>query len=262
MSVGSGVVTAAFFVMFGLFFLFTLYLQFVRGYAPLRAGLATLPLALALVAIAPRSAALAERLGSGRMMSIGFGLISGGFGLFALIGPTTPYLVLALALILLGAGMSLTAAPATGNIMSAVPPAKAGVGSAVNDTTREVGGALGIAVIGSVGTAVYRSSINLDGLRLPSQVAAAAHESVGAAATLARQVPGGAQLATRAGTAFTHAFNTTSLMAAVMALIASIVVALVFNRRAEQLANGEPSPIGGGPEPEPLSEPTPTPAPA
>lgn len=237
MSVGSAVVTIAFFVMFGLFFLFTMYLQFVRGYSPLSAGLATLPLALALVAIAPRSAALAERVGSGPMMSLGFVFIAAGFGILAVVGPRTPYLVLATALVLLGAGMSLTAAPATGNIMSAVPPAKAGVGSAVNDTTREVGGALGIAVLGSVASAVYRSKFDLDGLQVPAPVAEAAHESIGAAATIADRLPAGAgELAARAGGAFTEAFNVTSAAAAVMALVAALVVAVVFSRRDEDEA--------------------------
>ncbi len=128
MSVGSAVVTVAFFIMFGLFFLFTLYLQFVRGYSPLAAGLSTLPLAFALIAIAPRTATLSEKLGTGKVMASGFVLIAAGFGVLAFIGEGTPYLVLALALVLLGAGMSLTAAPATGSIMSAVPPAKAGCG--------------------------------------------------------------------------------------------------------------------------------------
>jgi DHA2 family multidrug resistance protein-like MFS transporter len=236
MSVGSAVITAAFFVMFGLFFLFTLYLQFVRGYSPLSAGLSTLPLALTLVAIAPRSAALAERLGTGPVMATGFLLISAGFGVFALVQPDTPYLVLALALVLLGAGMSLTAAPATGSIMSAVPQAKAGVGSAVNDTTREVGGALGIAVLGSLSSAVYRSSLDLGGLSLPAPVAEAARESVGAAAGVAASFPGGAELAARAGTAFTDAFARSSLVAAAVTLVAGVVVAAVFGRRAEEAA--------------------------
>ncbi|MGH9179004.1 MAG: DHA2 family efflux MFS transporter permease subunit [Acidimicrobiales bacterium] len=236
MSVGSAVITAAFFVMFGLFFLFTLYLQFVRGYSPLSAGLSTLPLALTLVAVAPRSAALAERLGSGPVIATGFGLISAGFGVLALVQPGTPYLVLALALVLLGAGMSLTAAPATGSIMSAVPQAKAGVGSAVNDTTREVGGALGIAVLGSLSSAVYRSSLDLGGLSVPAPVAEAAKESVGAAASVASSFPGGAELAARAGTAFTDAFATASLVAAALTLVAALVVAAVFTRRAEDAA--------------------------
>lgn len=139
MSVGSGVITVAFFVMFGLFFLFSLYLQFVRGYSPLSAGLATLPMAVMLVAIAPRSAAFAEKHGSGKVMAVGFLFISGGFGVLSFTNSDTSYLVLAIGLVLLGAGLSLTAAPATGSIMNSVPSAKAGVGSAVNDTTREVG---------------------------------------------------------------------------------------------------------------------------
>ena len=240
MSVGSGVVTVAFFVMFGFFFLFTLYLQFVRGYSPLSAGLATLPLAMALVAIAPRSATLADKLGTGPIMAAGFVLVAVAFGVLALVGPDTPYAVLVVTLVLLGAGMSLTAAPATGSIMSAVPHAKAGVGSAVNDTTREVGGALGIAVLGSISSAVYRSSIELDGLPLPPGVREGAEESVGAATFIARQLPeGGDILAARAGEAFTHAFNTTSRVAVGVTLLAALVVAKVFSRSAELAAAGE-----------------------
>jgi EmrB/QacA subfamily drug resistance transporter len=239
MSVGSGVVTVCFFVMFGLFFMFSLYLQFVRSYSPLSAGLATLPLAVTLVAIAPRSAALAERLGTGPVMAGGFVLISAGFGVLATISPTSPYLLLVVALVLLGAGMSLTAAPATGSIMSAVPPAKAGVGSAVNDTTRELGGALGIAVLGSVASAVYRSNIDFDDLNLPAPVLDAASESIGAATVISGGVPGGGELAARAGAAFTDAFNVTSGVAAALALAAAAAVALAFSRRTERAAAGE-----------------------
>lgn len=249
MSVGSAVVTTAFFVMFGLFFLFTMYLQFVRGYSPLHAGLATLPMALTLVGVAPRSAALAERIGTGPVMALGFVLAGGGFAVMAVVGPATPYLVIAMGLILLGAGMSLTAAPATGSIMSAVPHAKAGVGSAVNDTTREVGGALGIAVLGSIATAVYRSAVDLDGLRLPQPVAAAARESVGAAASIADRLPGGSELTTRAGQAFTDAFNAACAVAALLALTAAVAVAFAFTRRAERLAAGERAPQGRAPAP-------------
>jgi DHA2 family multidrug resistance protein-like MFS transporter len=240
MSVGSGVVTTAFFVMFGLFFLFTLYLQFVRAYSPLSAGLATLPLAVTLVAVAPRSAALAERLGTGPVMATGFVFVAAGFVVLSLIGPVTPYLVIAVAMVLLGAGMSLTAAPATGSIMSAVPQYKAGVGSAVNDTTREVGGALGIAVLGSISNAVYRSTVNLGGLDLPPAARKAAGESVGAATVLAGSgVPDGAELAHRAATAFTHAFNVASGVAVALCLVAAAVVASVFSRSTEQAAAGE-----------------------
>ncbi|HEX2701257.1 MAG TPA: MFS transporter [Acidimicrobiales bacterium] len=242
MSVGSGVVTVAFFVMFGLFFLFTLYLQFVRAYSPLSAGLATLPLALALVAIAPRSAALAEKVGTGPVMAAGFVLVAAGFAVLAMVGPQTAYVVLAVAMVLLGAGLSLTAAPATGSIMSAVPPAKAGVGSAVNDTTREVGGALGIAVLGSLSSAAYRSALDLSDLRLPPQVTAAARESIGAATFVGAGIPGGQELAARAGAAFTDAFNLASTVAAALSLVAAVGVAVVFTRRAEEAAADEATP--------------------
>jgi len=239
LSVGSGVITAAFFAMFGVFFLFTLYLQFVRGYSPLSAGLATLPLAFTLVALAPRSAVMAARVGTGPVMAAGFGLAAAGFGVLAFVEPGTPYLVLALAMALLGAGISLTAAPATGSIMSAVPQAKAGVGSAINDTTREVGGALGIAILGSIASAAYRSAFDVRGLDLPSPVAKAARESVGAATGLSHGLPGGAQLVTKAGTAFTHAFTLTSALAAVFSLASGVVVFFVFNRKTEQAATKE-----------------------
>ena len=237
MSVGAAVVTSNFFVMFGLFFLFTLYLQFVRSYSPLSAGLATLPLAVTLVAVAPRSAAVGERIGTGPVMTTGFTLIATGFLVMTRISPTTSYLVIAVALILLGAGMSLTAAPATGSIMSAVPSYKAGVGSAVNDTTREVGGALGIAVLGSISNAVYRSSVNLRSLTLPPGVAKAAGESVGAATGLAGSgIPDGPEVAHRAAVAYTHAFNVACAVAVAMALAAAAVVALVFAPGKERAA--------------------------
>ena len=143
--------------MFGFFFLLTQFLQFVRGYSPLDAGVATLPLAFTLVLVSPRSVALAARFGVTSVVTVGFAFIVAGFALMATVDASTPYLVIAMSLVLTGIGMGVTTAPATGSIMSAVPLNKAGVGSAVNDTTREVGGALGIAVLGSIANSVYRS---------------------------------------------------------------------------------------------------------
>ncbi len=235
LSVGAGVVTIAFLVMFGLFFLFTMYLQFVRGYSPLRAGLSTLPLAVTLVMVAPRSATLAERFGTGPVVTAGFSLVGAGFAVLALIGPTTPYLVLAVALVLLGAGMSLTAAPATGSIMSSVPHAKAGVGSAVNDTTREVGGALGVAVLGSVMSSVYTSN-------MPGQVPDAARNSIGAAMAIAGQVgevPGRA-LALAASNAFVDGIGVALLIGAAVAGVGSLVAWLALPARSHDFVGDEP----------------------
>jgi EmrB/QacA subfamily drug resistance transporter len=149
-SVASGVITLTFFSMFGFYFLSTLYLQYVLGYSPLEAGLAGLPMAGAMIVVAPRSAALSERYGGAAVMAGGFVVMAASLGLFTQVTTSTPYLVTALGFVMLGGGLAATAAPATGMLMSAVPLDKAGVGSAVNDTTREFGGALGIAVLGSV----------------------------------------------------------------------------------------------------------------
>lgn len=234
-SVGSGVITVTFFAMFGFFFLFSQYLQFGKGYSALLTGVATLPFALTMIAIAPRSAALAARIGGGRTMALGFVFMAAGFGVLSVVGVSSPYVTLAVALVLLAVGMSITAAPATGSIMSAVPLAKAGVGSAVNDTTRELGGALGIAMLGSVVSAAYRSGIELDGVVLPAGAAEQAEESAGAAMGVAGQLVGddSGVLATRAADAFTEAFNVTNLVSVALVLAAGAVVAITFGRRHE-----------------------------
>jgi len=230
LSVGSGVITVAFFVMFGFFFLMTQYLQFGRGFSPLEAGLASLPLALTFVAVSPRSAALAERYGAPKVMALGLLVVAVGFAVLTTLTPGTPYLVIAGAFALLGAGMSISAAPATSEIMTSVPLSKAGVGSAINDTTRELGGALGIALLGSVANSAYRSGIELDGVSLPAAAREGAGESIGAASAIAEQVPGGADVATRAASAFTDAFTLTNTVAVGIALAAAAGV-LAFSQR-------------------------------
>ena len=232
-STGSGVITVAFFVMFGFFFLSTQYLQFGRGYSALEAGLAGLPLALTFVAFSPRSAALAERLGAGRVMALGLLIVAGGFGLLTTLSPDTPYLVIAGAFAVLGAGMSITVAPATGEIMTSVPLSKAGVGSAVNDTTRELGGAFGIAIMGSIANTAYRSSIDLEGVQVPAGARAAAEESIGAASVVADGLPNGGQLTTQAAAAFTDAFTMANSIAVGIALAAAATVLAVSRRRSE-----------------------------
>jgi len=226
-SLGAGVVTFAFGVMFGFFFLMSQYLQFVRGYSPLDSGVATLPMAAMLVAVSPRSAALSEKFGASRIMAAGFGFVAAGFVVLASVDSGSSYLVIASSLILLGIGMGITVAPATGSIMSAVPLNKAGVGSAVNDTTREVGGALGIAVLGSIANSAYRTEIDDDVLAsLPPEAADAAGESIGAAVQIAASLPAevGSALQSAAGDAFTTAFGSSLMAAAGVAAVAGVIV--------------------------------------
>lgn len=239
--VGSGVITTVFFIMFGWFFATSLYLQFVREYSALQAGLALLPFPLAMIIVAPRSAGLGERFGSGKVITAGFGVIAFGFFLLTFMTPATPYPFLAVAFAILGSGMGITSAPATGNIMSAVPPGKAGVGSAVNDTTREFGGALGIAIIGSFMSSLYRSGLDIAGLGLPPEAEAAAQESVGAAAALARTLPaGGVELAAQALQAFSDAFRVINISTAVLAVAGALGVARFFSQSRELAANVHP----------------------
>jgi DHA2 family multidrug resistance protein-like MFS transporter len=237
-SVGSGVITTSFFILFGWFFLFGLYLQFARGYSPLEAGLATLPSAAMFVIVSPRSAAIAERIGSGTTMAIGFALVGVGMITMGLISVDSPYLLLVLGMVLMSAGMAVTAAPATGSIMSAVPLNRAGVASAVNDTTRELGGALGIAVFGSIANSAYRANIDLGGLELAPATAASAERSIGEAVEEAAGTGSaeGQALIGRAATAFTDAFNVASWMSVAMALVAAAVVVRVFTRAKERAA--------------------------
>jgi EmrB/QacA subfamily drug resistance transporter len=223
-SMGSGVITVAFFVMFGFFFLATQYLQFARGYSPLLAGVALLPLPIMFVALSPRSATLAARFGAAPVMATGLVIVAAGFALLSVLNTGTSYLVLAAAFAVLGAGMSMTAAPATNEIMSTVPLDKAGVGSAVNDTTRELGGALGIAILGSIANGAYSAHINLSGLHLPAGARAHGEDSIGAAATVASTVRGGAALSARAAAAFTDAFNVASMVSIGIALVAAATV--------------------------------------
>ena len=232
-SVGSGAITAAFFVMFGFFFLSTQYLQFGRGYSALEAGLAGLPLAITFVVFSPSSAALAQRLGAGRVIALGLVIVAAGFGLLTTLTPDTPYLLIAVAFAVLGAGMSVTAAPATAEIMTSVPLSKAGVGSAVNDTTRELGGALGIAIMGSIVNVAYRSGIDLDGLGLPAGAREAAEESIGAASVVAGDVANGDTLTARATDAFTDAFTMANAVSVGIALAAAATVLFFSRRRPE-----------------------------
>ena len=251
-SVGSAVITTSFFVMFGWFFLFSLYLQFVRGYSPLEAGLATLPLPPVFIIMSPRSTEIAARLGTGRTMALGFLLIGAGMTVLAPVTPDTPYVVLAVAMVLMGAGISITTAPATTAIMSAVPLSKAGVASAVNDTTRELGGALGIAVLGTIVSSLYRSRLDLGGLALPAGARAEAEASLGEAVYASRELSGGdaGSLVQRAGDAFTDAFALTAVISAAVAVLAAILVLRTFSSAKELeaeaaavLADDEEQPI-------------------
>ena len=144
-----------FFALFGFLFLSTQYLQFVLGYSPSAAGVRVLPYAGAMIVFAPLSSKLVMSLGTKRVATAGMLLFSLGLAVAATIGTSSGYGRLAVALVFMGAGMGLAGAPATESIMGSLPPERANIGSAVNDTTRELGGALGVAIVGSIMSSLY-----------------------------------------------------------------------------------------------------------
>src|SRR5438105_3049560 len=182
-------ITLIFFVMFGMIFTMTQYLQSVLGYSPLGAGARMLPWAVVYMLSAPRSARLVERYGQRVVVSSGLAVVAGGLALLALSGMHANYPLLALSLVVTAAGMGMVTAPSTGAIIASLPLNKAGVGSAVNDTTRELGGALGVAVMGSLVASLYRGD-------LPASAhAATASLGAGLQAAAALPRPAGVDLA-------------------------------------------------------------------
>jgi len=142
-------ITLGFFALFGFIFLVTQYLQLVKGYSALQAGVRTLPFAIAMVVAAVSSPKVVQRIGTKVVVAAGLALMAGGFAIASTNDASTSYSVIASAMVLMGFGLGSAAAPATESILASLPREKAGVGSAVNDTTREVGGTLGVAVLGA-----------------------------------------------------------------------------------------------------------------
>jgi EmrB/QacA subfamily drug resistance transporter len=214
----SSTIMVLFFALFGFLFLSTQYLQFVLGYSPFAAGLRALPYAGAMIVFAPLSAKLVARLGTKRVVTTGMLLFSAGLATAATVTTSTGYGLLALALSLMGAGMGLAGAPATESIMGSLPPERANTGSAVNDTTRELGGALGVAIVGSIMSSLYATQLS-DALpdNVPAPVAAAARESLGAGAQL------GPAIAQAAREAFVHAMSRASIVAALVAALGAYI---------------------------------------
>jgi hypothetical protein len=193
---------------------------------------------------------LAVRYGTKLIVAGGMVSLAGGLAWTAFASASTSYLVIAGQMVLIGAGIGLTSAPATESIMGAVPMAKAGVGSAINDATRILGATLGVAVIGSVYASLYASELSSRlGARFPRAVADAAHRSVGAAFGIAERLGGVGQAALAAtlhdaaSAAFFTGFQTACLVAAAVSIGGAVLAALFLPNRPPQAS---PSKESGG----------------
>ena len=219
-------ITLTFFAMFGSMFLMTQYWQFVRGYSALGAGVRMIPFAMTMMIVAPISAHVVERLGTKRVVTGGLLVMATSLFALSFIHATSPYLVVISLFCLMAAGMGMTMAPATESVMGSLPRSKAGVGSAVNDTTRQVGGALGVAVIGSVVFSAYLGHVDdiagrfgLTGAGLER-----ARESLGGALDLSDQLGStGPAFATAVKEGFVDALSTGLRLSTVVILGAAFV---------------------------------------
>lgn len=228
---GSVAVTFAFFALFGFIFMVTQYFQVVRGYDTLEAGVRTVPFALFTAVAAPLSAKLAHHFGTKAVVATGLMSMAIGFAWTTVNSVDSSYWLIIGQMFFMGGGLGLVNAPATEAIMGSLPPEKAGVGSAVNDTARELGGTLGVAIVGSLFASVYASKLGelLTGSALPADALAIAKESVGAGAEVARQA--GLQAGPEAGafvkqavdTAFMDGFHTGSWVASGVVFAGSLI---------------------------------------
>ncbi|HLL68499.1 MAG TPA: MFS transporter [Micromonosporaceae bacterium] len=222
-----------FFAAMGVMFFAAFYMQAVRGYSPLQAGLLFLPFAAAQLIFAPLSAALVRRYGPKLVCTVGLLLVAAALGAFAFIGETTPIWALCVVLGVQGIGMANVMPPATESIMSTLPREKAGVGSAVSNTIRQVGGALGVAVLGSILAAVYRTDMTPRVTDLPEAARKPAAESITGTYGVAEQMgPAGAALLDSANAAFVHAMHVTAIGSLIVALVGVAVVIAWMPRRS------------------------------
>lgn len=242
-SAANAAITLTFFAMFGSIFLLTQYLQFTLGYTPLESGIRMLPYAGTMMVVAPLSSRVVERFGSKNVIALGLSLAAIALVVFGGLTVDSDYSDIVWRFMILAAGMGLVMAPATDSVMGSLPLAKAGVGSAVNDTTRQVGGALGVAIIGSVVSSVYGSRIGdfFAGTNAPAPAVDAAKNSLGGAYGVARGLaasgtPNAGKLATglidTANEAFVEAFRWGTRVGAVALVIGVIIVVRFLPARA------------------------------
>jgi len=223
-SVGSTGMGLTFFALFGMMFLVTQYLQLVIGYSALNTAIRMLPIAAVMVIVSPQAPRLVHRFGANRVVGGGLAVVAVGAFLLSRLGVDSGYWTIFGAFVVMVSGMSVAMAPLTNAIMSGVPRDRAGVGSAMNDVSRELGGSLGVAVMGSILTSQYASSLASTVDKLPASARAAADSSLAGALGVASQLgEGGNAIAAAAKQAFVDGMSIAFIVGAVVVAIAAIV---------------------------------------
>ncbi len=243
--------------MMGSMFFVAQYLQSVVGFSTLETGISVIPLALAMAVAAPISALFSRQIGARTTVSVGLAMVAAGLVVMAQVSQASGYLPIAVTLALVGGGMALAGTPVTTLMIAAVPPAKAGVASAINSTARELGSALGVAILGSIAAPVYAARVEPAVRMLPESAATAAQGSLTGAVAVAGYLPEPARdaLASLARTAFVAGMTAAVLVGALVALAGA---ALAFGllpgrdrttaRRSHVRMSEEPAAIPDGVE--------------
>ena len=240
-SAASGSITLVFFALFGSIFFLTQYLQLVLGFDPLEAGIRVLPVAAGVMIGGPLSARLAERIGTKLPVAAGLVLVGSGLVIMSSVEVGSGYGLVAASMSVLGLGMGLAMAPATDSIMGSLPLEKASVGSAVNDATRTTGGALGVAILGSLLASHYRADMEPIADAIPGAAGAAAQDSLSGALAVAGRVGGqaSAQLTEAAQSAFVGGMHVAALAAAGVAFAGALLALVALPARAQEDAPAE-----------------------
>jgi EmrB/QacA subfamily drug resistance transporter len=242
---GTLAITTQFFASFGFFYIVLQYLQYIAGRSPLQAAVALLPLPVVLIPVARTAPRLADRFGLNRVVALGLTLSASGMLMMTTLDIEFVYWHLVVGLVLFAAGMGLAGTPSTTAVVASLPPSKQGVGSAVNDTSRELGSALGIAILGTIVNGAYRSGLTDAVAGLPAAVAERAQSSIAftrlGADQLAQLGPAGQRLVAAAQQAFVDATGAAFLTAAGVLVVTAVYVALRAPRRGPGRARDDES---------------------
>ena len=245
--IGSLAIAIIFFSLMAAIFALTQYLQFARGYSALEAGATMLTLALGLMLSATNSSRLVTRFGTRGVVAAGMVLLALVLSATALWTPETSVWTIVGWWFVLGLAMGSVMAPATESVMGAVPAAHAGVASAMNDVTRQVGGALGVAVVGSLIETFYSNRITDTAATLPPALRGSVESSIGGAGAISARLPApeATHLASAAADAFTTALGLGLLVAAAAVLLGAGIV--LWKLPARHAAEPAASDVGLGP---------------
>ena len=227
--------TLVFFTLMGLFFSIAQLFQLVMGYGTFSAALHMAPIALFMMVASPLSPGLVDRFGKRRTVAAGLAIVAAGTAMMAALPSAPSYLAVLVSMGVMAFGMGISMSPTTDLLMSAVPASKAGMGSATNDTTRELGGALGVAVLGSVMASRYTGEIASSLGNLPAPARSAASSSLGGATVAARDLGGtaGDQLLVAARQAWMSGLRLAMIVGAIIIAGAALFAFIALPDRAD-----------------------------